>query len=58
MKKSDVCMLFQLIIYQSIAQYQKEMNSAKAKAKSCGSLMSLINLISNTDLVDQMELLI
>ena len=51
-------MLFQLIIYQSIAQYQKEMNSAKAKAKSCGSLMSLINLISNTDLVDQMELLI
>ena len=51
-------MLFQLIICQSIAQYQKEMNSTKAKAKSCGSLISLITLISNTDLVDQMEQLI
>ena len=51
-------MLFQLIICQSIAQYQKDMNSTKAKAKSCGSLVSLITLISNTDLVDQMEQLI
>ena len=49
-------MLFQLIICQSIAQYQKDMNSTKAK--SCGSLVSLITLISNTDLVDQMEQLI
>ena len=40
-KKSDILMLFQLIIHQFFAQYQKEMNSTKAKAKACGSLINL-----------------
>ena len=48
-------MPFQLIIYQFFVQYQNEMNSTRAKAKACGIL---INLISNTNFVEQMKRLI
>ena len=48
-------MPFQLIIHQFFVQYQNEMNSTRARAKACGSL---INLISNTKFVEQMKRLI
>ena len=45
-------MAFQLILHQLFVQYQNEMNSTRARAKACESL---ITLISNKNFVEQMK---